>query len=965
MSKAVCQLPPHLIVPHPCRFSLSSSLCDSLLTCLSAQEHADLDAAMHAMQIRTMALNDYQPRPGFGTSGSKLAVFANMYQAKFSPGSTIVHYDVEINPVVKVTNQKKPKGLLRAVWQEACRMQGPGDMKKALDSSAYDGVKNAYTSFKIPLVNGKAEITVAIPEDGKEATDARRFKIVIRDVNVIDLDSIVDYCKGNKQSEQSIEPMFTAIQAVNVLLRDDPTNRYTPVGAQGRRFFGLEGAVPMSLGGVILKGFMQSFRFTQSGFPAIQLDTAYSAFIQSGPLIEVATKLLNLDRGGGGGRGRGDFRGGRGGGRGGFPGGGGGGTLDSLAKPQIEQLNKSLSLAKFTVTHRRTERTFSIKRFTPQPASELKFTLTGRDGQPDRLVTVVQYYKEMYNVVVTKPRLPCVIYGKNNFVPMEFVKILAFNSIPMVRLAPEQTAEMIKVAATQPPERLRQSKFHYLVPNEWDLTRILAVKEWRAKLNWGNLPKVKAWGMQIKPEMMTVDARVLPAPDVMYQGKAIKPRNGTWNLKGNRFAQPGRPLKSWGILVLDRNLDLGFFKNTFLKMLLKELGQNGCKIDNFEPPMHCPDGFGPRVVSAGLQETARQAYLQTKMAPQLLMVIVPRKDMAMYVEIKRVGAEGLKAPVPTQVLLANKVGNSRGMDQYCGNVSMKIHAKLGGVTHHSVTKELDKTTMMLGADVTHPPPGRGDIQPSIAVTVAAVNGENNRFQPIIRLQEGRKEIIGDFADMIYQHIAKFEANTKAKPAKIIMFRDGVSEGQYAQVVDNELAAIKAAAAKFGPAYKPKITFVVCAKRHNMRFFATQESQMDRSRNLPPGLVVDSGVTHPFAFDFYLQAHPGLQGTARPTHYIVLKDEIGFTADRMQNFVNSLCYSYARATRAVSMVPVAYYADIICTQARNFVYSDMNDSFDTESSLSGDSKPKNAQFDPFKFSKRFESDANFNNVAWYM
>lgn len=41
------------------------------------------------------------------------------------------------------------------------------------------------------------------------------------------------------------------------------------------------------------------------------------------------------------------------------------------------------------------------------------------------------------------------------------------------------------------------------------------------------------------------------------------------------------------------------------------------------------------------------------------------------------------------------------------------------------------------------------------------------------------------------------------------------------------------------------------------------------------------------------------------HSIVLIDENGFTADRMQNFCNKLCYTYARATRAVSMVPVAY------------------------------------------------------------
>ena len=53
----------------------------------------------------------------------------------------------------------------------------------------------------------------------------------------------------------------------------------------------------------------------------------------------------------------------------------------------------------------------------------------------------------------------------------------------------------------------------------------------------------------------------------------------------------------------------------------------------------------------------------------------------------------------------------------------------------------------------------------------------------------------------------------------------------------------------------------------MRFFANPNDQnsIDRTGNLKAGTVVDSGVTHPRAFDFYLQAHAGLQGTARPTH----------------------------------------------------------------------------------------------------
>lgn len=86
--------------------------------------------------------------------------------------------------------------------------------------------------------------------------------------------------------------------------------------------------------------------------------------------------------------------------------------------------------------------------------------------------------------------------------------------------------------------------------------------------------------------------------------------------------------------------------------------------------------------------------------------------------------------------------------------------------------------MMIGADVTHPPPRGGPIPPSIAVSVAAIDGENNRFIPCIRLQEGRTEIITDLKDMVASHIDRWEKETKTRPKKIVMFRDGVSEGQY-------------------------------------------------------------------------------------------------------------------------------------------------------------------------------------------
>jgi len=46
---------------------------------------------------------------------------------------------VEINPIVKVANQKKPKAMLWQIWKQLVG-ESTGDMKKALDAAAYDMV---------------------------------------------------------------------------------------------------------------------------------------------------------------------------------------------------------------------------------------------------------------------------------------------------------------------------------------------------------------------------------------------------------------------------------------------------------------------------------------------------------------------------------------------------------------------------------------------------------------------------------------------------------------------------------------------------------------------------------------------------------------------------------------------------------------------------------------------------------
>jgi len=173
----------------------------------------------------------------------------------------------------------------------------------------------------------------------------------------------------------------------------------------------------------------------------------------------------------------------------------------------------------------------------------------------------------------------------------------------------------------------------------------------------------------------------------------------------------------------------------------------------------------------------------------------------------------------------------------------------------------------------------------------------------------------------------------AYPDNILVCRDGVSEGQYGLVLDQELPQLRSACRDVYPAEStkrglPRLTVLIVGKRHNTRFYPAKKEDADRSSNLPNGTVVDRGVTEARNWDFFLQAHAAIQGTARPAHYYVVLDEIfpsqrvvspfQNTADVVESLMHNLCYLFGRATKAVSICPPAYYADLVCDRARCYL-----------------------------------------------
>lgn len=222
----------------------------------------------------------------------------------------------------------------------------------------------------------------------------------------------------------------------------------------------------------------------------------------------------------------------------------------------------------------------------------------------------------------------------------------------------------------------------------------------------------------------------------------------------------------------------------------------------------------------------------------------------------------------------------------------------------------------------------------------------SRYRASIRVQiqqqqaVARVEIIEDLKMMVKELLMAFYRETRHKPGKIIFYRDGVSEGQFGFVRDQELSAIREACLMLSRdgSYKPAVTFIVVQKRHHTRFMPVNPKDgVGRPLNIPPGTTVDTVVTHPVDFDFFLCSHAGIQGTSRPAHYYVVYDDTNFTSDELQKLSYYLCHTYARCTKSVSIPAPVYYAHLAAFRAKEHIASACNVSSGSSfSSEGGDS-----------------------------
>ena len=325
-------------------------------------------------------------------------------------------------------------------------------------------------------------------------------------------------------------------------------------------------------------------------------------------------------------------------------------------------------------------------------------------------------------------------------------------------------------------------------------------------------------------------------------------------------------------------------------------------------------GFRTQVDEARSLEKLKANFIEyRKEEVKLVFMLLDRRDAEVYNAIKQ--AADVVGGVHTVCVAARKPPKQQRAfptlqldGSTFGNILMKVNLRMGGVNSRlqSTPTCVTNATMFVGLDVTHPSGGGMEDAPSVAAAVATYNSDMAQWPASLRQQQhwsdGKaQEIILDLVGMMVERLKLWlKHNNNVLPEQIIIYRDGLSEGQFQQCINDELKAIEKAitaaktkgSASSHPTGDPKLLLICAVKRHHHRFYP-QSAALDDSRGNPrPGICVEGGITCDpgLGFDnWFSQSHEAIKGTARPAHYLILhKDErMLWTLEDIQTMVRSV------------------------------------------------------------------------------
>ncbi|XP_052901674.1 protein aubergine-like [Anopheles moucheti] len=519
--------------------------------------------------------------------------------------------------------------------------------------------------------------------------------------------------------------------------------------------------------------------------------------------------------------------------------------------------------------------------FTSSPMS----TFQTKEGEN---ITFVDYYKKQYNITIRDPKQPMLLSQPNE-------RLVRLGMDKPILLVPE----LCRLTGITDDMRrdfnlMRAIADHTRIGADMRIQRLERFNE-RLQSAAGR-DVFQFWKTELDRRLVEVPARTLRQEAIMFrvEGEGIPAGpEADWGSalhKNSMFKSV--PLHRW-FVVCERGKET--LVKDFLGCMVQAGRGMGFKIT--EPKIVTVQHDGPQGYNQALSQLFNEDL-------QMIMCVVPNDRADRYASIKRICC--VERAVACQVIksrtITPKNGNVRTLMSVATKVVIQLNCKLGGVPW--MVKNPLTNSMVVGFDVCHDTLDKSKSFGALVATMYAPNQAEPKYFSSVEAHKRGEELSNFIAGGIVKSLRAYQAayGQGSLPRRILLYRDGVGEGQLRHVVNFEAKTIKSMLSLIyiKKEFKPQLTIIVVNKRINTRLFMAD-------RNPPPCTIVDDIVTLPERSDFFLISQAVRQGTVSPTSYNVVHDESGLTVDQLQVYTSKQTHLYYNWCGTIAVPAVCQYA----------------------------------------------------------
>uniref|UniRef100_A0AAA9SIK6 Piwi like RNA-mediated silencing 4 n=1 Tax=Bos taurus TaxID=9913 RepID=A0AAA9SIK6_BOVIN len=502
-------------------------------------------------------------------------------------------------------------------------------------------------------------------------------------------------------------------------------------------------------------------------------------------------------------------------------------------------------------------------------------TFRKRDGAE---ITYVDYYKQQYDITLSdlnQPVLVSLLKNKKN----------DNSEAQMAHLIPE-----LCFLTGMPGQATSDFQLMKAVAKETRLDPLVR-QQHLARLaddfqrNKDARFELETWGLHFGCQM-SLTGRIAPAEKIIMQDHICQPASAADWSKDIRTCKvlSAQSLNKWLVICSNRAESV---TENFLNCLRRVGGPMGFNVDR------------PKIIKVQENPAAFIHAIQkhVKYEVQLVMCILPSIQTSYYDSIKKYLSSD--CPVPSQCVLAQTLNKQGMMLSVATKIAMQMICKLGGELW-AVEIPL-KSLMVVGINVCKDAFSQGTM---VVGFVASINPRITRWFSRCILQRTTAHVADCLKVFMIGALNRWYRHNQGLPARIIVYRDGVGDGQLQTLVDYEVPQLLSSVIEASSNTSPKLSVIVVRKKGMPRFLVETGRNL---QNPPLGTVVDSEATRPEWYDFYLISQMACRGTVNPTYYNVIYDDNGLKPDHMQRLTFKLCHVYYNWMGLISIPAPCQYA----------------------------------------------------------